>query len=151
MHKDFYVSGFLYHVPTQQILLQQLPLDSVTSTPWSFFSGKNYKNETPEEAYMRLVEKQLEIKLSPKAVHLVYDYELDEEKLVQHILYGEVKTMKKNLSEKDDALFNWFTFKQVSKLPIHPQTKQDLIVAQRVINLVERNLLPPVEAKYPSR
>ena len=60
----------------------------------------------------------------------VYDYICKGKKCV--VCYAEVKTLKEYSTSKRAC--KWFTIKEISKLPLAPQTKQDLIVGRRVID-----------------
>lgn len=103
------MSGFLYHAGSQQILLQQ----------------KNGE----EKALWTLLEDLK--KFHPKKVLPIYDYVAKGKK--QIISYAEVKRVE-NFPSTKKLNFGWFSVKQISKLPLSPQTKQDLIVGRRVID-----------------
>lgn len=115
--KNCYFGGFLYHVDSQQILLQQNSSDP--ELKWTLLENFNKKNY-------------------PEAILPVYDYVLKGEKHV--ISYAEVTDLKdfpviKNLS------FKWFTLKEISKLPLSRQTKQDIIIGRRVIDSQMRKMM----------
>lgn len=61
----------------------------------------------------------------------VYDYVAKGKKYV--ISYAEVKKTK-NFPATQKFSFKWFTVKEISKLPLSAQTKQDIIVGHRVID-----------------
>lgn len=123
MHSNFYTGGFLYHPESQQILLQQ-KTDEEAQT-WTLLGNLNKKN------FKSLVLKLLNLHLQPKAILPVYDYALKGKKHL--ISYAEVGKLE-NFLATTTYLFKWFTAKEISKLPLSGQTKQDLIVGQRVIN-----------------
>lgn len=133
MHKTFYASGFLYHSPTQQILLQQPTSDS--SNLLTLFTGKSKRGETQIETFQRAIVEILNVKLPLSAIHPIYDYPHAETKEQQYILYADVPT---KVYEKKMENTSWHQFKQLSKLKLAPLTKQDIIVGQRVINAAER-------------
>ncbi len=101
--------GFLYHPGSQQILLQQ----KINEEP------KNW--ELLEDLS----------KFVSKGILPVYDYVAKGKKCV--VSYAEVKTAK-HFSDGKTTVYKWFTAKEISKLPLLPQTKQDLIVGRRVID-----------------
>jgi hypothetical protein len=68
----------------------------------------------------------LDIKDLPKKTIPIYDYVLKGEKYI--VSFAEVKTPKVIANTK------WFTYKEISKLPLSTQTKQDIIVGHRVID-----------------
>jgi len=129
MHKDFYASGFLYHPKSQQILLQQNNLDS-SNNVWTLLQGDATSEEDIKESFLKIVDNHLNIKLKLNSIFSVYDY-TDKNKTF-YVLYAHIKKLEKFNNE--DNKFSWFTFKQVHKLSMHPQTKQNIIIGQRVID-----------------
>jgi hypothetical protein len=127
MHKNIYASGFLYHSRTQQILLQQ---ENIDNSQWSLFSGDNEDIEDIKEAFLKIINKHLKLELKPSSICPVYNY-LDNGKNI-HIFYANVKKVEKFFDKK--KTFSWFTFKQIQKLLLSEQVKQDIIVSQRVID-----------------
>lgn len=130
MHKVFYASGFLYHEPTQQILLQQAYDDS---PEWSLIGGLSLVQETAEEAFRRIAFAVLNIKLSLESIYPIYTYNKRNFERQQVILYADIDNINRIKGRKDTVL-SWFTRKQIQKLPLDPQTRQDLIVGHRVID-----------------
>lgn len=135
MHKVFYASGFLYHLPSQQILLQQ---NDKTAPKWSLFGQKSKSKKDPAILFQEAILNSLDLKLPLKSIYPVYDYPNDESEENCFIFYGEVK-QKRKLGLGKDSNLEWFTFKQTTKLPFSEQTRQDIIVAERVIKLKARN------------
>src|SRR4030067_1565215 len=130
MHKDFYASGFLYHPRSQQILLQQINSANNDST-WSLLGGSNKKKENFEEAFLRIINSHLKLKLKPSFIHPVYDYfNIGKNKKI-YIYYANVSKRGKFKGKK--KIFSWFTFRQIQKLPIPEQIRHDIVVGQRVI------------------
>lgn len=139
MHKDFYASGFLYHQKTQQILLQQ-DTSANTEAVWSLFGGDNLKNETSEQSFERIISKILHIKVKPNNIFPVYTYFHSEKNKDHFICYAKVTKLEKFPNTKK-SLFSWFTFKQIQKLNLPTQIKQDIIIGQRVIDsAIRKNL-----------
>lgn len=140
MHKSYYASGFLFHPASEQILLHQ---DPTSDTPeWSLFSGANKAKETPEQTFYRIIRDELGIEVDITACHVVYDYQHREKKVPHYIFYAVVDEAYDEevlLTEHKTA---WFYFRQIIKLPMKKQTRQDITVGQRVINLALRELLP---------
>lgn len=126
MHKDFYASGFIYHSKTQQILLQQNNTEE-----WTLLGGNSLKNETVEQAFKRVVSKILEIKQSIP-VQTVYNYFNDELKKDHYVSYITIRKLEN--FEGSKKTFEWFNFKQIGKLKLSAQCKQDIIVSKRVID-----------------
>lgn len=132
MHKVFYASGFLYHPASERILLQQQNQKDATSV-WSMLGSQNQGKETSAENFRRLVRTLLKIKLPLAAVRSVYNYHHPVLKKEHYVSYAEVKKLVK-FPPKKDVVFAWFTIKEIGKLTLSVQTKQDIIVGQRVIN-----------------
>jgi hypothetical protein len=139
MHKDFYASGFLYHPKTQQILLQQQNNDD-TGTGWSLFEGESLNEETADETFKRIIFLHLKIELKPKNIFPIYSYIHATKNKNNFIHYAIVNKLGK-FPENNNTLFSWFSFKQIQKLHIPNQIKQDIIVGQRVIDSAIRKSL----------
>lgn len=136
MHKKFYASGFLYHPKTEQILLQQ---HRSSSSVWSLFGGKNNNAEEPIEAFRKATSKELKIKIKTLAIHPVYDYLSKKLNSRCYVFYAQVNSIDKKIRVRKGYKMEWFTFKQTYKLPVEEQTRQDIMVAKRVIDLATRD------------
>lgn len=145
VHKPFYVSGFLYHLRTQQILLHQPNLSNNSPSIWTMPGGAGIGEEDPQKAFQRIIYQLLSLRLDEKRIHPVYDYFNDTLNTIHYVFYAQVKTMNNLLMPDKDTLF-WFTFKQITKLPLSEQAKQDIIVSQRVIQAQARSDLGIVPA-----
>lgn len=135
VHKSFYASGFLYHKSSQQILLYQSNQKNTTPL-WSMIGGEGRKKEVPEKAFQRIMQSVLKIKLPMHKIRPVYDYFHATHKKDYYVFYGELGSLKKFRARTGE--FSWFTFKQTTKLPISSETKQDIIVLERVIKAKAR-------------
>ncbi len=136
MHKRFYASGFLFNLPSQQILLQQTtPISPTSSSPWQLFSAPYSENEEPNEAFKKLIFDLLGIKI--ENIQPIYSYIDDNTKVQQTIMYGELETLH-DFPAKDGLTFAWFSFKDVLKLQAAKQIKHDIVVGQRVIDAIRR-------------
>ncbi len=129
MHKKFYASGFIYHEPTGQILLQK-PQLSESASSWTMIGAFYEEPNKPEDAFVRAVKELLEIQIDKP--HFVYTYFDDKQNTDRHIFYAIVN-MKNEYPPKNDQLFQWFTFKEIIKIQASTQIKHDIIVGQRVI------------------
>jgi len=128
MQKKNYASGFLYHPETHQILLQQLKTPG--NKYWTLFGIDNASEENIKDRLLEEINESLNLKIKFDSIYSVYNY-VHKEKNV-FIFYAVVNKVHEILSS--DCLYSWFTFKQIQKLPVTEQTKQDLIVGQRVID-----------------
>lgn len=136
MHKNFYASGFLYHLATGKILLQQQdPTDS--KSPWSMLGGKSLGAETSEENFKRNARAFLRLNLASSAINPVYDYFQIDMGKKHYVLYAQVKKLE-DFAPAQNSVFAWFTIKEAFKLNLSPQTKQNIIVGQRVIDALAR-------------
>lgn len=145
MHKTFYASGFLYHLKTQQILLQQSSLNANPSPTWSMFEGISLDGEDAQTAFQRIMHERVNIHLVAKCLFPVYDYFYNSLNKVHYVFYAEVQKLYTFPSLHTDV-FSWFTFKQTTKLDLADQAKQDIIVSERVIKAharsIELSILP---------
>ena len=113
--------GFLYCPATAQFLLQQNTFDE--KGEWVLLNG-------PGKSFAKIIHKLLKIKAKAKDVFFIYDYTVRGIKNV--ISYALVKKPK-DFPVTKTCSFVWLTQKELSKIPLSSQTKQDLIVGQRVI------------------
>lgn len=132
MHKVFYASGFLFNLENQQILLHQSKQKTDTVSLWSMFGKTNDKKEDPLLTFQRAIYNALKVKLAKEHIHPVYNYFHSVNNRMHYIYYGQVTKMQ-NYTFPGETL-SWFTFKQTLKLRFTEETRQDIVVAQRVIN-----------------
>lgn len=138
MHKDFYASGFLYHLPSGQILLQQSTLGS--SSLWSLFGEQGLYKENAEVTFQRVIYNLLRVKLSLDTIYPIYTYFYKDIHKDHAVFYAEVED--RQLSSSSNTIkCSWFTSKQILKLNLLEQTRQDITVGQRVINARMRKSL----------
>ncbi len=102
------------------------------------FGDANTKTEEAVLTFQRVIFNTLHVKLPIKSIFPVYDYFHTLHNKTHYIFYAEVPKMQKYTSKKDTV--SWFTFKQITKLPFTKQTKQDIVVAHRVIDAQEREI-----------
>jgi hypothetical protein len=138
MHKDFYASGFLYHLPSGQILLQQSTLDP--SSLWSLFGKQGLYKESPEVTFQRVIYDLLHVKLPLTTIYPIYTYFYKDIHKDHAVVYAEVEDTKR-FSSLNTVKCAWFTLKQVLKLDLSEQTRHDITVGQRVINARMRKSL----------
>ena len=77
------------------------------------------------------MQKALKIKIDQKKIFPVFEYTDNAEE--HTVLYAEL-TKIEEFPPKKDIQFGWFSRKQVTKLPLAPRTKQNIIVSMRVID-----------------
>jgi hypothetical protein len=99
---------------------------------WSLFSGENKVGETQEQTFMRTISKQLHIKLKPNSVCPIYNYSSGDKDMDNFICYAKINKLEQFPNTKNFS-YGWFTFKQIQKLHIPEQTRQNITVGQRVI------------------
>lgn len=144
MQTSFYASGFLYSLKTHQILLLESKQEENIPSLWSTMGGESIDGEEAQATFQRIVSKLLNINLKPKNIYPIYDYFSDTRNKPNFVFYGEVGSIKKFNGLKMGL--SWFSFSEVVKLPFTSQTKQDLVVGQRVIDAKWRD---DNEAKEP--
>ncbi|MBI5619609.1 NUDIX hydrolase, partial [Candidatus Gottesmanbacteria bacterium] len=129
MHKLFYASGFLYHSPSQQILLQQLTSD--TDAKLVMFGGRSHNGNDPQAVFQHCVEKALGVTVPASSIHPVYDY-IHDRRGEHFIFYVEVAgATPKTYASKNKA--EWFLLSKLSKQAMSEQTRHDIIIGERVI------------------
>jgi len=129
VHKPFYASGFLYHSPTQQILLQQFK--SGTSVNLVLFRGSSKNGETPQEVFRTCIEKALGTAIDSSSIHPIYDY-VHEQLGEQFVFYVEVRdATPKEYKSKNKT--EWLPLTKVPKRVMSEQTHHDIVVGERVI------------------
>lgn len=129
MHKKFYASGFIYHEPTGQILLQKPHILPSTST-WTLIGAFYEESEKPEDAFKQAVKELLNIEIDKS--YFVYTYFDDKMNTDKYIFYAIINE-KIEYPTKNDQAFQWFTFKEILKIQASTQVKHDVVVGQRVI------------------
>ena len=132
MHKKFYASGFIYHLPSQRILLQQ---SQSTNSPWVLFGIEHTESEQPEEVFKNTLHKLLKVEIT--SIHPIYSYLNETAKSSHTLLYATTESLQE-FPPKDGFTFRWFSFKEVLKIPASEQTKHDIVVGQRVIEAAGR-------------
>lgn len=130
---SFYASGFLYSLKTHQILLLESKQDKDIPSLWATLGGESQEGEEARATFQRIVSKLLNINLKPKNIYPIYDYFHSSRNKPNFVFYGEVGNIKKFNGLKGEPS-SWFTFSETVKLLFTSQTKQDIIVGQRVIN-----------------
>lgn len=85
------------------------------------------------------ISKQLHAKFALKTIYPVYDY-FRESGANYYVFYAQVALKKDELHTKKGSLIEWFTFKQMTKLRFLSETRQDIVVAERVINAKARQV-----------
>lgn len=132
MQTSFYTSGFLYSLKTHQILLLQSKQEKNLTTLWSTLGGDSLDGEQAHLSFKRIVSKLLNINLRTKDIYPIYDYFHNTRNKLNFVFYAEVGSTKKFNKLKEGP--SWFKFSETLKLLLTSQTKQDILVGERVIN-----------------
>lgn len=106
--------------------------------------GESQQGEEAQATFQRIVSNLFNINLKPKNIYPIYDYFHSIRNKPNFVFYAEVGNTKKFKTSKT-GLPSWFTFSETLKLPFNPQTKQDLVVGQRVIDAKWRDDNPVAE------
>lgn len=133
--KPFYVSGIVYNLKSQQILLLQQKNNLVPN--WSTLGGESREDEIAQVTFQRLLHELLNFDLKIKHIYPVYDYFHDILGKINYVFYAEIKKTLEFNSLKDNTS-SWVTFGQSLKLLLSAHTRQDVVVCERVIRLKER-------------
>lgn len=143
MHKPFYASGFIYHSPSQQILLQQFK--SGNTEKLVLFRGESRNGESPESVFQKCIEKALGTTIDASSIHPIYDYIHDT--LGEHfIFYVEVaEEIPTTYPSKNKT--EWLPLTKVAKRLMSEQTHHDIIVGERVIRSTYETEHPRVDPR----
>ncbi len=143
VHKPIYASGFLYHSPTGQILLQQITQD--TDTTFKLFSDVSPEGSDPQKVFLKCLEKSLGVKVAVSDIQPVYDYQPDGQG-AKYIFYVEVTDAQpKTYKGKGNAA--WLHLSKIGKANMSEQTRHDIVVGERVI----RSLTEPAHVPGATR
>lgn len=149
MIKTFYVSGFLYHPTSEQIVLQQENILNNPLSLWKMFGDFNRDGENPQSTFQRIILEELHIKLPLLNVLPVYEHDYNKRKTMHYVFYAEVKKLH-TFPVSDTKTYSWFTFRQTTKMHFTDQSKQDIIISERVIDALERSK-NPVPVVHPTQ
>lgn len=133
MQTSYYTSGFLYSPKTHRILLLQSTQENDVSSFWSLLGGESKDGEEAQVTFQRIISKMLNINLKAKHIYPIYDYFHNARNKINYVFYAEVGNQKAFNASKKGTL-SWVSFRETMKLPFTSQTKQDLVVGERVIN-----------------
>lgn len=133
MQTSFYVSGFLYSPKTHKILLVQTEAVNDLPALWSTLGGEGMDGEDAGATFQKVISKHLDVNLKPKNIYPIYDYFHDARKKPNFVFYAEVKDSKVPAKLRKNNI-SWFSFSEIVKLPFTSQTKQDIVVGERVIS-----------------
>lgn len=144
---SYHISGFLFHLKTQQILLHEIKNhNGKDNSVWTILTGEGRKKD-PKIEFKQLAKKMLGVNLPEDSIFSVYDYIDKIDRKTHLVFYGLIPQIKEFKETKERQL-SWFQFKKAFKLKFADQVKHDIIIAQRVINAhsreVELRLTPPV-------
>lgn len=145
MQTSFYASGFLYSLKTHQILLLDSKQKEDVNSLWSTIGGDGVGEEGAQVTFQRIINKLLKIELKAKDIFPIYDYFHNTRNKLNYVFYAEIRNSKK-FDKSKKGNYSWFTFSEISKLPFTTQTKQDIVVGERVINAKWRD---DESKKYP--
>lgn len=134
MHKLFYASGFLYHLPTQQILLQQNFVSSSDSF-WSLLGKEHEEKEISEDVFKNVLVDLLHLHVN--VIYPIYSYLQETTNKNHSLLYATVEKLQE-FPQKNDCIFKWFSFKEILKLPLSEQMQHDIVVGHRVVEAMGR-------------
>lgn len=137
MDQSFYTSGFLYSLKTHQILLHRLEQEDNNHPSWSLLGGEGVEGEDTQIAFQRIMQELLNLNLKPKDIYPIYDYYHEVHDKVNYVFYAEVKNPQE-FECQHNGVYSWVAFNEVPKLLFTTHTEQDVIVGERVINLMLR-------------
>ena len=101
--------------------------------------GDGKEGEEASTAFQRIINRSLNLNLKSKDIYPVYDYFHNTRNKPNYVFYGEVKSAKKFEDLKRGSPL-WISFGETIKLPCVLQTKQDIVIGERVINAKLRDI-----------
>ena len=135
MHKSFYASGFLYHSPSQQILLQ---VDNTHDTlSYSLFSGIGSIEESAPSVFQRILQQDLGVLIPLTSINPIYDYYYAKFGKNHFIQYAQVENMALHETSPTRCTTGWIALKKLSKCTLTEQIRHDIIIGERVIRAAE--------------
>jgi hypothetical protein len=147
MRKSFYASGFIYHTPSRQILLQQLT--DTEGTPLIMFRAKGNEGESPQMVFVRSIKETIGISIDINSVKPVYDY-VNGAQGDQYIFYVDITSSPEPSSFKNQTV-GWYPMAKLSKLHLEEQTRHDIIIGERVIRAQAESDNPQPRVIHPPR
>jgi len=133
----FFAHGIIFKPDTEQVLLYKAASD--VNGSWSLVGGLGQDDESPEKAFQRAAQEVVQLRLAASDIVPVYDYFHTSLDRHQHV-YVVYTRSDKPLAARKGYVIAWFSFKEITKLGLDPQIKQDIIVSQRVINAKVREI-----------
>ena len=101
---------------------------------------KQDKDVSGEETFKELFFEAINLKIKLTNINIIYSYFSKELNMENNVYYAEVSKLYKTSSSKD-IIYSWFTLKKIQKINVSEQTKQDIIIGQRVIDSSVRKSL----------
>ncbi len=101
--------------------------------------GESKDGEEAQAAFQRVIYKLLGVTLKTKNIYPIYDYFHNTRNKTNYVFYAEVGSTAKVSKASGKETLSWFTFHETLKLSFTSQTKQDIVVGERVINAKWRN------------
>ncbi|OGE27055.1 hypothetical protein A3H85_03150 [Candidatus Daviesbacteria bacterium RIFCSPLOWO2_02_FULL_40_8] len=137
MQEPFYVSGFLYNPNSEKLLLIQTEANDDLITLWKMLVGEGNNGEPAEATFQRVINECLNLEVKPKSIFPIYDYFDEAQRKTNYVFYAEVRRSP-SFEALQQGTPSWVRFSDISKFPFFANTKQDMVVGERVINLKRR-------------
>jgi len=128
VHNSYYASGFLFHSPSQQILLLQPTHEE--DAAWGIINVSHGSTDDPLKTFASYTSRLLK---TPRIdAQPVYSY-VDKKSQSQHsIFFADVAT-RQNYPETTTFRYQWFELKDLRKLRMNDSIRHDIVVGTRVI------------------
>ncbi len=134
MQSTVHSKGFLYHAPTQQVLLA---IDSDQSdSHMCLFSATGKTDEDSATALQKAIEKSLGIKVPLDKIRPIYEYENSEDANNIHVHYCDVDHMIEVESLPSGCKAKWIPIAKLGKYKLSSQTRHDITIGERVIRAI---------------
>jgi len=133
----FYAGGFLYNPRTKEVFLHKR--DSNTKfnpNAWAFFGGLNEGDETPVECFIRELEEEIGLKVSPDKVIYLDDYLNIEFNTHRYVFYVISDVSTEDLTLGEGQGFGWITLDRLDEYNLTEKTRRDLNYFMRKMGLI---------------
>lgn len=123
----FYAGGFLYNPQTNEVFLHKRDGNTkFNPNAWAFFGGLNEPGETPVECFVRELEEETGLKVSPSDVIYLYDYLNKEFNTHRYVFYVITNVAIEELTLGEGAGFGWISLDEIDKYKLTEKTERDL-------------------------
>src|SRR3989338_3178439 len=125
--EKFWSGGFLYNPKTHSVFLHKRDGNTkFNPNAWAFFGGLCENNETPIECFIRELNEEIGLNVSPNRVKPLCDYLNVELSTYRYVFFVESDAEKETFTLGEGAGFDWVMLSHLDSLNLTEKTKRDL-------------------------